>query len=217
MRAGRNTDEAFNPYIIRKNGIRIGILAFCDHQEDFAAGPDKPGISYVKLLDVRSARKITTHISKLSEVVDFVIVSIHWQPNWAPEIDKLYRSLAMKMAEAGAGLIWGHSPHHFQCIEWFGKTPVIYSSGDLLNDYVVDPHYRNDLQLLFDVTIQNNKVISIAAHPLKLDYAETRPLANEKDIRWISNRLNQFCGDMNTPFIWRENHFLFQPQTVEVS
>lgn len=215
--AGRNSDEAFRPYIVRKNGIRIGVLAFCDHQEDFAAAPNRPGISYVKLRDVRSARKITTHISKLAEIVDFVIVSIHWQPNWAPEIDKLYRSLAMKMAEAGAGLIWGHSPHHFQCIEWFDATPVIYSSGDLLNDYTVDPHYRNDLQLLFDITIQKDKVLSVVAHPLKLDYAETKPLTNEKDIQWINKRLNQFCSDMNTHFIWQENHFLFQPQPVEVS
>lgn len=214
--AGRNIEEAFKPCIIKKNGIRIGVLAFCDHQEDFTAGPAKPGISHVKLLDVRSAKKITAHISRLAEKVDFVIVSMHWQPNWAPTVDKMYRSLAQKMVEAGAGLIWGHSPHHFQGIEWFETTPVIYSSGDLLNDYVVDPHYRNDLQLLFDVIIRKNKVESVAAHPLKLEYAQTRLLTNEKEIQWISNKLERYCHELNTHFIWKQNHFLFHPQTVEV-
>lgn len=36
--AGANLTEALAPAIVERNGIRFGMVAFCDHQEDFAAG-----------------------------------------------------------------------------------------------------------------------------------------------------------------------------------
>lgn len=211
--AGMDKNEAAQPAIIKKKGIKIGIIAFCDHQEDFAADAKKPGIQYAGLSDLRSSRKITTQIQKLTDLVDIVVVSLHWQGNWASTLEKQYRSIAAKLVEAGAGIIWGHGPHHFQGVEWINEVPVIYSSGDLLNDYTVDPEFRNDLQLLFEVELDNQGVNHLRAFPLKLKYAETSFAKAPAEIAWISKRLNHYCGTFDSHVTLKNGYFEFR-QTV---
>ena len=53
------------------------------------------------------------------------------------------------MIDAGADVFWGHSAHVVQGIEvWHGK-PILYDTGDFVDDYAVDPELRNDLSGLF--------------------------------------------------------------------
>ena len=50
---------------------------------------------------------------------------------------------------AGATLVAGHSAHVFHGVE----GPVLYDLGDFIDDYAVDPRLRNDLGLLWLVTL----------------------------------------------------------------
>ncbi|NIV36690.1 MAG: CapA family protein, partial [Anaerolineae bacterium] len=96
-----------------------------------------------------------------------------------------------------ADLIWGHSPHHFQGVEWLGEAVSLYATGDLVDDYAVDPHFRNDRQLLFQISVRKGEVQAVRARPLKLGFARTGPAAGD-DWRWIKNRFAEICGRLGS-------------------
>jgi hypothetical protein len=50
----------------------------------------------------------------------------------------------------GADIYWGHSNHIPQGIEIYKQNKIImYDCGDFIDDYAVDPMYRNDLSFIF--------------------------------------------------------------------
>jgi poly-gamma-glutamate synthesis protein (capsule biosynthesis protein) len=90
-------------------------------------------------------------------------------------------------------LVAGHSAHVFQGIA--GR--VLYDLGDFLDDYAVDPLLRNDLGLLFLVTLDREGPSRLEAVPLKLDYCHTR-LADGADADWIRHRFRSACAAFRT-------------------
>lgn len=195
--AGSTLAAASRPAIVEHGDVRIGVLAYCDHQADFAAGPDAPGIRYVDVDAPETGEMLAEEVAALRPDVDCLVVALHWQPNWAPYIEPAYRTLAGRLVAAGADVVWGHSPHHFQGVEWIGDSVVLYSTGDLVDDYAVDPTYRNDRQLLFEVTLTAERVERVRAFPLVLDVARTMPAGAEAR-EWITRRFAQFCRQVDS-------------------
>lgn len=196
--AGMNEEEAKRPAIVERSGVRLGLLSCCDHQADFSAGPDRPGIWYLNLEEPFGQVSVLDHVEALANRVDHLIVALHWQPNWAPVVPSSYRRLARSLVDAGARIVWGHSPHHFQGVEWMGSEAVtLYSAGDLVTDYAVDPGYRNDRQLLFEVTLAPGRVTRIRALPVELGYAETRPALGAAR-KWVARRFGTACGQVGS-------------------
>ncbi len=103
------------------------------------------------------------------------------------------RRAAAELAAAGATLVAGHSAHVFQGVE----GPVLFDLGDFLDDYAVDPVLRNDLGLLFLVTLDEERPLRLEAVPLKLEYCYTRP-ADGDDALWIRRRFQNACADFGT-------------------
>ena len=196
--AGMTAEEAERPTIVERSGARLGLLSCCDHQADFAAGADRPGIWYLSLEEPDGRQPLLDRVEALANRVDHLIVALHWQPNWAPVVPSSYRRLARSLADAGVRVVWGHSPHHFQGVEWMGsETVTLYSAGDLLTDYAVDPGYRNDRQLLFEVTVAPGRVTRVRALPLELGYAETRPALGPAR-QWIVRRFESECRQVGS-------------------
>jgi poly-gamma-glutamate synthesis protein (capsule biosynthesis protein) len=75
--------------------------------------------------------------------------------------------------------------------------PVLYDLGDFLDDYRVDPQLRNDLGLLFLVTLDGRGPIRLEALPLKLEYCHTR-LATGENAAWMRRRFRAACADLGT-------------------
>jgi poly-gamma-glutamate capsule biosynthesis protein CapA/YwtB (metallophosphatase superfamily) len=75
------------------------------------------------------------------------------------------RRAAAALRAVGATLIAGHSAHVFHGVE----PGVLYDLGDFLDDYAVDARLRNDLGLLFLVTLDRNGPVRLEAVPLKLE------------------------------------------------
>jgi poly-gamma-glutamate synthesis protein (capsule biosynthesis protein) len=103
------------------------------------------------------------------------------------------RAAAAALVEAGATLVAGHSAHVFHGVE--GR--VLYDLGDFLDDYAVDAHLRNDLGLLFIVTLDEAGPKRLEAIALKLDFCRTR-LADGDDARWIERRFREACAALGT-------------------
>ncbi len=195
--AGMNLETASQPAVLEVRDQRIGLVAYCDHQADFAAGEHQPGIHYVNVFKSETLKLLAEEIALLATGVDHVIVSFHWQSNWARHIGRNYRCLAHALVEAGATIVWGHSPHHFQGVEWIDGSVVLYSTGDLVDDYAVDPKFRNDRQLLFNVLVNEQGVEQVKAHPIELEYARTRK-AGTVARAWIGERFGEMCGEVGS-------------------
>ena len=177
--------------------MRVGVLAFCDHQADFAAAPTRSGIWFADPTDPATPGRLADSVAALAEGCDCAVVSCHWMPNWVPAIPAFYRDLAHRLIEAGARVIWGHSPHHFLGIEWVGQGVVLYSTGGLVDDYALDPVFRNDRQLLFRVALSHQRVAGVQAYPIELDFARTHPAQGEARA-WIARRLSDFCAEVGS-------------------
>jgi poly-gamma-glutamate capsule biosynthesis protein CapA/YwtB (metallophosphatase superfamily) len=182
--AGRNLDEAQRPAVLDAEGFRLAVLGGSDHPAEFAARPDSPGIAYG--LDWLAAA-----IDGLD--ADAVLVTPHWGPNMtaAPRPHVLRAATALRAA--GATLIAGHSAHVFHGVE----PGVLYDLGDFLDDYAVDSKLRNDLGLLFFVTLERTGPERLEAVPLKLEYCHTR-LADGADAEWIRRRFREACAALGT-------------------
>jgi poly-gamma-glutamate synthesis protein (capsule biosynthesis protein) len=126
-----------------------------------------PGIAYAEL-----RRGLPTWlVDAICEVdADAVLVTPHWGPNMAERPLCSTRAAASELLEAGATLVAGHSGHVFQGIE----ARVLYDLGDFVDDYRTDPTCRNDLGLLWLVTLDERGPRSLEALPLKLGYCQTR-------------------------------------------
>ncbi len=195
--AGLNAAEAVKPAIVERAGVRLGLLSCCDHQADFAAGAERPGIWYLRLDEPRGQMPMLDAVAALAPRVDHVIVALHWQPNWAPVVSPAYRNLACSLVEAGARVVWGHSPHHFQGVEWIDGAAALYSTGDLVTDYAVDPGFRNDRQLLFEATLGAGRVHRIRALPVELGYGRTHA-ARGAVSQWIAQRFETMCESVGS-------------------
>jgi poly-gamma-glutamate capsule biosynthesis protein CapA/YwtB (metallophosphatase superfamily) len=186
--AGRNRDEARAPAILEKNGFRLGVIGCSDHPGDFAAGAGSPGIAYVDLH--RGLDWLPEAIARLD--VDAVLVTPHWGPNMIAEPLPDIRRAAADLCAAGTTLIAGHSAHVFHGVQ----PGILFDLGDFVDDYAVGPE-RNDLGLLFFVTLDKQGPLRLEAVPLKLDYCFTR-LAGGEDADWIRSRFREACAALGT-------------------
>jgi len=179
--AGADVDQARAPAVLAARGFRLGVLSLCDHPEDFAAGSDRPGVAFADLERgvpdwVRSAVR--------SIEADAVLVTPHWGPNMVRSPVHHVRQAARALVEAGATLVAGHSAHVFHGVQ--GR--VLFDLGGFIDDYAVDPVLRNDLGLLWLVTLDERGPLALEAVPLSLDFCRTR-LADGADAAWVEQRL----------------------------
>ena len=192
--AGADAEAAWAPAMLQLEGQRVGVLACCDHQPDFAAGLHTPGTAYLDVTDPAQVDALLGRVRRLAAAVDHAVVALHWQPNWVQTVGFEYRTLARRLVAAGARLVWGHSPHHFLGVQWFGAAAVLYATGGLIDDYAVDGQFRNDRQLLFDIRLAPGRVQRVRALPLRLELGRTVP-ADGADRAWIVSRLAAQCAE----------------------
>ncbi|MGH2818724.1 MAG: CapA family protein [Actinomycetota bacterium] len=198
--AGRGTDRARRAAIVETDGFRLAVLSVTDHPAGFAAGRDTPGVAYADL-GPEVPEWLLQSISLVE--ADAVLVTPHWGPNMNPEPLDYVRAAADRLVEAGATLVAGHSAHVFQGV----RPPVLFDLGDFVDDYAVDPVLRNDLGLMFFVTIEGTKLTSIEAVPLKLEHGYTR-LAEADDANWIRERFASACETLGASVEERDGRLI---------
>ena len=191
--AGPDLGRSRRPAVLATGaGFRLAVLGMTDHPKDFAAGPDRPGVA---LADLRNELPtwLPAAVSSAGRAADAVLVTPHWGPNMTAEPVPHVRAAAGALLRAGATLVAGHSAHVFHGVQ----GPVLFDLGDFLDDYAVDPALRNDLGLLFLVTLEERRPTRVEAVPLALDFCFTR-MANEEEAFWIGRRFMEACRAMGT-------------------
>jgi poly-gamma-glutamate capsule biosynthesis protein CapA/YwtB (metallophosphatase superfamily) len=187
--AGQDVREARSPVVLEAAGFRLGVLGLTDHPPDFAAAEDRPGVA---LADLREEvpRWVTAAVRE-DVGRQAMLVTPHWGPNMTPQPVPHVRRSAEALIEAGATLVAGHSAHVFHGIE--GR--VLFDLGDFVDDYAVDPDLRNDLGLLWHVTLDETGPIRVEALPLRLEYCYTR-IAEGWELDWVRRRFRAACAEL---------------------
>jgi poly-gamma-glutamate synthesis protein (capsule biosynthesis protein) len=134
---------------------------------------------------------------------DAVLVTPHWGPNMTAEPVPRVRRAAAELLEGGTTLVAGHSAHVFHGV----KANTLFDLGDFLDDYAMDPVLRNDLGLLFFVTLDESGPLELEALPLKLDFCFTR-VADGEDDAWIRRRFKEACAAFGTDVTERDGRLV---------
>ena len=129
--------------------------------------------------------------------VHWPILSLHWGPNMVGRPAALLRRLAHAAIDMGWKIVFGHSAHVFHGIELRRGCPILYAAGDLVDDYAVDPQWRNDHQLLFELELDGERLRRILLHPLFIAQCRTVP-ADATQAAWIAGRMRALCGEFGT-------------------
>ena len=187
--AGADLEQARTPTVLEREGFRLGVIGFTDHPAEFAA-TDQPGVAHVDL-----GHGLPDWLRQTLRTVEAeaVLVSPHWGPNMVAEPLCRTRRAAAELLEAGATFVGGHSAHVFHGV----ARGIVYDLGDFVDDYATDPLLRNDLGLLFLVTLEDGTPVRLEALPLKLDYCHTR-VARGADASWIRRRFRQASAAFGT-------------------
>jgi poly-gamma-glutamate synthesis protein (capsule biosynthesis protein) len=188
--AGAAVDEARRPVVLESGGFRLGVIGVTDHPADYAAGRRRPGVAFARL-EEGAPSWLSETISSLD--ADAVLVTPHWGPNMNDRPLPGIRAAAARLVEMGTTVVAGHSAHVFHGV----GGPVLYDLGDFVDDYATHPGLRNDLGLLFLLTLGAAGPVRLEALPLKLDYCRTR-LADGEDAAWIRRRFARACGELGT-------------------
>jgi len=196
--AGKNISEARAPAFREVGEIKVGLVAFTDNEPDFAATEDSPGVNFVPVLPGSDYLKLLINsVVEAKRAADIVIVSAHWGPNMRFRPPLAFREVAHALIDAGADIFHGHSAHNFQGIEIFQGRPIMYDTGDFIDDYAIDPIYRNDQSFIFALNLNGTTIESLDLYPVHLSYAQTN-LAKGAEFVEIAGRMEKLSGEFGT-------------------
>lgn len=197
--AGADRAEAMAPSLVTIGGLRIGLIAFTDNEPPFAAAENRPGTWYTRIATTSAVlAPIAERIARLRRTgADLVIVSVHWGPNMVVEPPPEHRAFARALVDRGADVVHGHSAHLVQGVEVFRSRPILYDTGDALDDYAVDPVLRNDHGMLFHLAADADGPIALTMRPLRLSFAQV-DLAEGETAAAINDRFRRLSAALGT-------------------
>jgi poly-gamma-glutamate synthesis protein (capsule biosynthesis protein) len=140
---------------------------------------------------------------------DTVIFSNHWGPNMVQRPNALFRRFARAVMDRGADIYYGHSAHIFQGVEIYRGKPILYDTGDFIDDYAVDPRLRNDWSFLFKLFLEGSECRRLELFPVTLPYARVE-LARGREREAIFERMERLSGEMGTALARREDRLVFE-------
>ncbi len=209
--AGANATEAGAPAMLEVQGSRVALLSFTDNEPAFAATADRPGTNYleISLQDETLARVADAIAEARKQGADLVVLSNHWGANFVERPSPEFRSFARRVIELGADVYYGHSAHICQGIEIHQGKPILYDTGNFIDDYAVHPQLRNDRSCLFKVTFDGNKLRRLELFPVSLDVGYVA-LARDREFEAICARMEMLCAEFGTRLARRDNRLVYE-------
>lgn len=143
--AGKNMKEASKPFIMEKEGIRVGIYACSDHEFSVAtkkrmgANPFDP----LESLD---------HITNLKKSCDYVIVLYHGGKEHYRYPSPYLQKVCRRMVEKGADIVVCQHSHCIGSFENYKRSVICYGQGNFLFDDSNSEFWKSGLliKLLFE-------------------------------------------------------------------
>jgi poly-gamma-glutamate capsule biosynthesis protein CapA/YwtB (metallophosphatase superfamily) len=198
---GANLAVARRPAVLSIDSQRISVVAFADHPSAWAATESSPGINYTPIsVDPRHFAAVEGCLTDARQQADFVIFTIHWGPNMRARPTQAFREFARRVVDAGADVFWGHSAHVPQGIEVYRGKPILFDTGDFIDDYAVTAELRNDLSALFVLKVKPPSLESLELVPVQIARMQVNH-AKGAGREWIVQRLSQLSAEMGTRLV----------------
>ncbi|KIX06299.1 uncharacterized protein Z518_04274 [Rhinocladiella mackenziei CBS 650.93] len=208
--AGRSKEEAARPARLRlrgEEGRDVKCWSFSDHPSDWRAVDTFNLIDYTRRGRERIKEQLTAKEQDEGQrKLGLKVVSMHWGPNyrWHPakEIVDMAHWL---IDECGVDVIQGHSSHHVQGVEVYKGKLVVYGCGDFVDDYAVDPRWRNDLSAAWRVTVgqkdgnERLEVRKLEVFPNRIQLFRANLLKrDDEDHEWVERKFRELCNGFGT-------------------
>jgi poly-gamma-glutamate capsule biosynthesis protein CapA/YwtB (metallophosphatase superfamily) len=183
--AGRDVDEAFQPVIIEKNGLKIAILGFSrvvpNLEPSWKAAAGHPGVAptYNHIPPVQS-------ITKAKQESDLVVVIAHWGVERSDTPEDYQIDLAHRYIEAGADLVVASHAHVLQGFERYKGKWIAYNLGNFIFTTNNNPLTWETVILDAECTREGDCELSVA--PILTKWAQPKQMSAEEGSR-LFNRL----------------------------
>ncbi|WAH97292.1 CapA family protein [Arthrobacter sp. MMS18-M83] len=201
--AGMDLESARRPAVRWVGPTAVGFIAFTDNEPGWEATARVPGIYYVPVdTGDRRVRELLEMVRQAQGHNQLLVVSAHWGANWGSEVPPAHQNLARALIDAGADLVFGHSAHIFRGVEIYRNRPIIYSAGDFVDDYAVDPDERNDQSFVFLMETDGSVPRKLRLHPTNIIRLQTR-LARQSAGK-IAERMQRLSRQLGTRSNWIE-------------
>ena len=213
--AGHNREEAARPALLAARSAdrtsRVALLAFTNNEPPFAAESDRPGTNYLPVsLEADVLGRVEAAVTAAREAgAETVVFSNHWGPNMVQRPSALFRRFARAVMDRGVDVYYGHSAHVFQGVEIYRGKPILYDTGDFIDDYMVHPKLRNDWSFLFRISLEGGEFRRLELFPVTLPYTRAQ-LAKGSEREAILDRMERLSGEMGTAFVRREGRLVLE-------
>ena len=202
--AGRSLAEASAPSLLELPMLNIGFLAATDTMPAFAARPDRPG---THVIEIDPASPDLAWVRGEAEALrsrgaDMIVLTLHWGPNLRVRPRRRFRQFARAAIDCGVDVVHGHSAHIVQGVEIYKGRPILYDTGNFLDDYWKFPLLPDDTSLVFLLDLPADAPARLRMVPIRLHPAPPR-LATGRDRRSIQDRLRRFSAALDTELVER--------------
>ena len=128
--AGRNIDEAMDPFYYIVGGYKIGFVN-ATRAEKFILTPEATENSGGVLRCYEPSRFISI-IEETKKNSDFVIALVHWGKEDSSNLEDVQVETSKMYIDAGADLIVGTHAHTLQGIDFYNDKAIVYNIGDFI-------------------------------------------------------------------------------------
>lgn len=202
--AGMTRSLAWEPAIWEVKGHTIGLIAFTDNEPVWEAREVHPGIMYVPItLKEQRAERLLELVSRTRERVDLLLVSAHWGPNWGEAPPAEHIPFAHALIDQGADVVFGHSGHIMRGVEVYRGKPILYCTGDYVDDYAVDADERNDQGGIFLIEADGRRLTRLLLYPTIIKDCQVK-LARDAECQEIAAKMQRLCTALGTATAWNE-------------
>ncbi|MBC8304831.1 MAG: CapA family protein [Pelagibacterales bacterium] len=176
--AGRNEKEAKKPVTINKNGWKIGVMAFAEHEFNAAYSND----AGANLLD---EYEDFDNIKEFKETVDYLIILYHGGIEYYEYPSPLLQKKCRKMIDSGADYITCQHSHIIGTRESYKKGTILYGQGNTVFGHRSNDRKWNEGLL---IKIELDKKINIMEIPVQATQSGIS-LVPEKESQIIINKI----------------------------
>lgn len=153
--AGTSFEESYRPRILKKDNVKIGLLAACENEFGCHFDDSLLRSGYAWLFHNR----LEDEIVKLKAKVDYIVLVAHAGVENIPIPIKEWRDRYKRLCDLGVNVVIGHHPHVPQGYENYGNSFIFYSLG---NFYFDTPSFFNKTDDSYSLILNFSKCGSIS-------------------------------------------------------
>ncbi|BCR88558.1 CapA family protein [Aspergillus chevalieri] len=196
----------------------VHVYSASDHPRDWSVIPEFHLIDYTPSTKQHLKTLLTTPPDPQSQSQtaqpDLKIFSIHWGPNYTWQPSAHIRDMAhFLIDECGVDIVHGHSAHHIQGVERYGRGVIMYGCGDFVDDYALNEEFRNDLGGIWRVVVNTNTnndssggrkgkglvLDRLEMYPTRCDRFQVTLLdVDDEDHGWVRRKVAKLSEEMGT-------------------